>query len=91
VDGNTPRRLRSGASSGVEIKFAGGLPAFEAALDERGTHGKQDRYTSRRRALAGIKGAELDGELVRPRIPITDQLFCSGVKILFGTGTIDED
>ena len=29
--------------------------------------------------------AELDGELVRARIAITDQFLCSGVKILFGT------
>jgi hypothetical protein len=38
---------------------------METALDKSGTHGKQDGYASRSRALACIKGTELDRELVR--------------------------
>src|SRR5207245_11442706 len=34
---------------------------FQAALDERGTHGEQDGYSSRRRTFGRIKGAEVDG------------------------------
>jgi hypothetical protein len=65
-------------------------PAFEAALDERGTMASQDGYASRCRTFAGIKGTELDGELVGTRVAITDQFFCSGIQILLGTARSPE-